>query len=874
MNMKTQVHKVDSTRNPDAHLKPAKEMGAHGEHSQVNGQKMFHDLANESPVVQKMALLHTMVNQQVSNVFPTMPPTVDLPSLPVTTPSLETAPVQLVKNTKKRAISETLKEEATIEIEEKDDVQTVANYWARMVVRTKAKGSDVKPSDLVVLDVRISPERRATKLDVLQGDHLVAWSVMYRYWQTRLTGDMPTVVNNLMKLLVDDEVADTVTENSALRAKALQRLQKIKAGDAPANHYLGWLEDAVSLFVEANQAGGFAVHGKASGGKSEGESRQALEWYNAMKQEAIKSEDEMVIREKALNLIDIAGKNLTEPIKGKVIWTWYTMLGSMFPNLKGIFSKTLDSHTFSNKTVSWWKQEWEKYLNQEDTNQKTLATLKLESLEKAAKEVVDDEDIKPTGVLVNAGPKEEGKDISLKADEVQIRNLELPEKIRARTQFVTTQGSHTLAWTYVRKSLMNRFKDKTANETLENLQGLVQADKKFADKHPGDFGLDKRLEHLDKVITELKNEKKALEFWIVDINEAIVEYIEVNQLLESSTYKTSGRAESHGEASSNKAFAEEGKTKGTYSTEQLTEHAARYLDLGFVYQPLLEALIHYDTTAKAMDYSPLKDLAAGTTLEDVKSKLETKKPQPPTLTKKKESPMPRPEPKNALGLLAKLDKLSKNQVEKVVGNMKLKDLRELEQLADGAVGYFEAKSKESNEEVVENSSLKRRRDFHFQDSEMYNYLNELGSEMNVKDKITRFQNIRTNMQNSIALSHEFKLEQYNELKELFLRLSDPQKLVAAVLEKSALRLEKVLHEFYSHMAYFHKDYHTELGKEKVQTALVKKVLTAPLNVKDNMVGASIKVYLLGNETTYKFFIEGFVKGVEEESADIAKKYMK
>lgn len=526
-------------------------------------------------------------------------------------------------NTKKRqSIHKVEKddEEDDEEYYEADDIQEVSNYWARTVVRSKDENK-CAPDTLRVLSVSISPERRLTKSkDGKQGDHIVAWSVMVRYWQSVLNGNLSDVANNLRDLLVADEVADEAAyeaykaankvddkaadrkNNSDLRARAIKCIIQIQDKEnKTTSQYLSLIEEAISMFVEANQKGAFATQGKASGGKSEGESRRALEIENSNlaeldEQEKMEDENSGVdklaelgeqekmkkeIQKKALNLIDIKGKQLDDKSYAKAICTWRTMLDELFPNLKSIFVECLDNYIFKAKTVSAWKQEWETYLGGKREN----VTGKLQ--ENAKKLAANPR--KSTGVLVNAGPEVEATDATLTASEVKIKNLELPETLRAKTQFGNKQGAHTLAWTFIRQSLENRLENKNANEILNDIDKLVNHDLvDFDTVQKGAADLKGRFEHLRNIIGVLKEEKKQLEFWIIDINSIVREYIEVNQLLPSTTYASAGRPESHGEPSANKKFADD-----QVEPKNLTVSAAMYFDLGIIYKPMLKELEEY-----------------------------------------------------------------------------------------------------------------------------------------------------------------------------------------------------------------------------------------------------------------------------------------
>src|SRR5690606_17353734 len=127
--------------------------------------------------------------------------------------------------------------------------------------------------DEVTVDMMsISPERRATYFgrqqgNTKQGAHLVAWSAMVRFWNRQLTGRLSTALERLESWILGDELVDTAqgVENQALRGRALWLTRRLRAERHTLDAILDQFEEAVSLFVEANQMSSFTTQGESHG---------------------------------------------------------------------------------------------------------------------------------------------------------------------------------------------------------------------------------------------------------------------------------------------------------------------------------------------------------------------------------------------------------------------------------------------------------------------------------------------------------------------------------------------------------------------------------------------------------------------------------
>lgn len=150
-------------------------------------------------------------------------------------------------------------------------------FWTRVAVRIDEKQKDEKQKDnklgnLKVYKISISPERRETAVEIRTkkedpkhvsvGDHLVAWSAMCQYWNTRLTNKpLSEVLETLKEWLISDQSVDEKTgykkndisyeiyqANTEKRARAWYLIKELetKTNELSINEINDYLEEAIS----------------------------------------------------------------------------------------------------------------------------------------------------------------------------------------------------------------------------------------------------------------------------------------------------------------------------------------------------------------------------------------------------------------------------------------------------------------------------------------------------------------------------------------------------------------------------------------------------------------------------------------------------
>ena len=598
------------------------------------------------------------------------------------------------------------------------------DYWTRAVVRIKEDEKSKEDNknagkydinNLMVYKVSISPERRKTAVEIKTekkgskksiGDHLVAWSLMCEYWNKRLTNKpLPVVLKTLKEWLISDEAVDTYKDdkdntygnltNSEKRAIALGYIEEIETNKLDLNKINEYLEQAISYFVEANQASSFATQRESTGGDAEPKALKNLKTLNKeMGEKKYEGEGEIgKITGKVINnalfwaqkLFDTYKKNLKdENLRNKIVTEWYNAVVTVFPDLKEpivnnlfeimklfnnknkINDKIKDKKrgenkgkNKKNKVTKTFDDKIEKIINtlaellkrynedlkdkgDEDYKQSLLRNELLqeympkgrnqEDVEKDLKNIDINKQAKDkTKVLVAVGPP--GDNQELKASNFIVEKVELPEKLRAKTQYGKKQGAHTISWTYKVNSLMRMFEKMDIKNFLNKLAELTKRD---------EFGLDnekdknilgqvrslyaeikKEINNLEQEAQkknieqgkeknieqekEKKNEnKRSLHEWILRINELLEKYIKLNQKLPTTTYYGSETPGNHGEQVSNKKMKND---KHEYEDQDRLTSASRYIDIGFFYLDGNILINYFNEAAKAKKESDLEDRA-------------------------------------------------------------------------------------------------------------------------------------------------------------------------------------------------------------------------------------------------------------------------
>lgn len=738
------------------------------------------------------------------------------------------------------------------------------SYWIRAVVRDDKDNKNCAPKNLHVRSITISPERRTTKRDKEQGDHIVAWSLAYRYWQAHLSGTtLDVVIDRLEDLLIQDQALDTINDNTPTRQEAIARIQSIRDGKANASQCITWLEEAISYFIQANQASSFAIHGKASGGKSEGESRRFLEDCNKKPTEISGKAKE--INAKALNLIDNDGKNLPEEVRAKAVTTWYNALRMLFPEINQAISNWLLNEKIGNSTVAEHVKTWNEKMESKDDFDVTSKTEdyknSLETLEKHTIKLTPDDHNARTGVFASVGPASKDGMTPILAKDAMIKKLEIPDVLRAKTQYYPEQGAHTLAWTFERQSLERRFGNKSAADGLILLLELVEHDL----KHAGTLGRDsfvlEEFSSIQKKIKEAGSMKMTLQEWNTFITTQIQCFIEANQRLSSTTYKAGGKPTGHAEGTSNDKFSNPDSHKKENESQlgNLDQSAARYMDLGIVYLEALADFRTYSTLRSKVGYYPLELYYAqgGKDCEEINEKMQGFKSEKKETKIEKEVQAEKKSPDEVLKALVGLERWSQKHSRAAILNLQVVEQDNLDSACEVLSSILELETETDPKKVQtynENCQL-------LSDQGFPSYkLNELT--FGVKDKKDRLIQIRKEINSIQESSPEFKTKLNLEFYNLWEKLKDPEAYVPTLINGKKAILKKVVEDFTGHMKYFHAPYSKHLEKDGNLKKVVSMALKAPFDEKDNMIAGPLKNFVFDHKAC-KFLLDAMSKGVDK-----------
>ncbi|MFS0728231.1 hypothetical protein [Paenibacillus sp. 1P07SE] len=714
-------------------------------------------------------------------------------------------------------------------------------FWSRAVVRTGSDQEKLTADKYMVKGVSISPERRLTAREKDQGDHLVAWSAMYRYWNSQLRGPLSDVLAKLRGWILDDQTADKdlTGKNEPLRKKALFLVDTMASGELQVNQINDYLEHAVSLFVEANQHSSFAVQGKASGGKDEGRSQLDLEAYNKSLTEGQKPADigiaDAAVKDRALQLIDVTGKQLDDVTRSKAVYTWYTMLCGQFPKLVPTFEDTLLGHEIKGKTVAQLLADWKNTAS-------TKAAASEQSL-KQGRETMTLADAankdKKTGVLAAVGSVTAP---ALQASEVSIEQLEIPEKIRAKTRFDTTQGSHTLAWTFERQSLMALFKNRSVEEVLTKLADLTRLEQKsleLGQSHLVALDVGMLKSSADVLLSQIEHDRGqqySIQDWIDAVNRNFSNYVQLNQLLPTTAYKAAGTALGHGEASANAAFREAREKPDKYNYAALKQLATKYIDSGIFYVPLLHKLANYASSPRVA-----KPMTTASTSKSGNVDLTAA----------------------FLGFLTP-SRLSTAAIQQALHDCTLEQLDLVQQASREAMRRL-------NGEPSTDTQLKKTKLATGPVESLVGESLKFALDTKGRKSTTLHNRLRDTVLPylEILVSHHPDTKDKAAAKhtELSNEVLDPKTMLQSlyVQEKPALR--KIFGDFYAHLAYFHPQFHTDFQADDTGKAeFVEEVLKAPLLATDIVIGQPIMIHLMSD---YNSFIVAFREGIEEKAAEWA-----
>lgn len=736
-------------------------------------------------------------------------------------------PIQRVETTKKRTFGnkeEGEEEEGTnkesskkegdeknekIEIEKNDEEELlVSKYWTRTSVKEKGDKDEQDPKKVMVLSVNLSPERRKTKGDKLQGDHIVAWSAMYRYWQAALMGPLDQSVAKLMQWLQEDQIMDGVKQNSAARFEAYARCKLIASGKMTLEMCIQLFDEAIGYFIQANQASSFATVGKASGGNDEAGGRKILEYYEKTgelpkpsifsKEDKIEEEPDTKLLDNALKLLDI-GKVHDEVQFAYAIRTWVNMLQGLFPKSFSFIHDKILKTKIRNDSVNNWIGKWENWSKSKpELMDDTRLELSQSFLEEGAKSAKTNDRTSSTGVKSNMGPLNVEDGNLLIASEVETTKIEVPKGLRAKTQFGNKQGAHTIAWTLFRQSIESLAQSKTADVLLKKLYGFVQSDLKYVEqlKSWDDIGNKFRLKDLNDFIVQLLNEKKVTEFWRTDINWAITEYIEVNQLLTCSTYSLGGNPTNHGEQQMNRLVeAINGKDeKEEIKWETIVKNAHKFMDLGFGYEPLL---IHLDQYATCLDFLGL----------DKRKKTKEEKTFSTGGMKEEDEKLPE---LTASKRDRDLKQLDDSEFNSFINLKKVKLDEEDEMLKKQLITCLE------QEKLIRTGNTKL----------------EGNEKVRIKNRLEKKIPI---LRNQLKKSSSEKILQEKEKNAFLARFQNPKAYLEEILTISGPRVKKTFEDYYIHIGNVSPKLQKTLSDPEHGAIVIYNALEAPLCKGDNMI---------------------------------------
>lgn len=736
--------------------------------------------------------------------------------------------------------------------------ESALGFWMRTRVRPVKEGALVDPGTITILDITISPERRATAFgketkSTLQGAHLVAWSAMVRAWRVQLQNrPLLEVVATLQDWLLQDYVGDKSRKESLPeRAYAFQLLNGLKEKQTLTSVF-NTLEQAIAIFIETNQAGAFATQGKSEGGRDEAGAHLNLE---RMDRTMMNPENKGTIMagmvyDEAKKLIDIAGKKLDEPVQAKVIATWYRMVQAMYPHLQDLLAEQYEIESFDKLTIKQWVDKWDSHYKEEKGKaQKEIENEKTPS--KHVKSILG-------GVVINIrSTANEVKELAaLESDQVQIQSLDIPAKLRAPTQFGIIQQSHTLAWTYLRQSLIAQFRDMSADKALTELEILAKRDQASleASKTHRLYGeLKGKATTLCEKITKNKELTLPLEEWVVNLNQLLLDFVTLNQRLPTSTYGSAGQAYGHGEAGANRAFAmnldlktaedeekkegdeQEAETLQATSLETLRKNAAKFMDLGLFYRSLLN---------DAAELSSYRGRNTGKLLKKPKkSAKRVEAPEDPVLVGKDSE-----EAENLFRELYKSVAQSvTNKLKSItpaaynyLGNFVAQKQLELQTLKSKGVGAVQILDKDYNATWFAKDPK--------------------GAKQELTKINTRLKLVGDTVSNHRKLNAEVQMIDQKKQKFLIDRLRRPAEVAESLYTQSGHVVRKVVGDFYYHLQHFKPELHKALQNEEQQKKLLETVLMDPLQEKEVRIGEPLKIHLSDD---YDFFIKGFKAAIKK-----------
>lgn len=723
--------------------------------------------------------------------------------------------------------------------------ESTLGFWIGASVRP-ATDAEVDISNITVEEVSISPARRPTAYGIdnkgKQGAHVVAWSAMVRSWNAQLRGDLPRVARTLQGWIAQDDVADTKGKPAyelaaAKRARAIQALDTILQGPDPLSpaqmtldSVFNNLELAISLFIESNQLSGIATSGASTGARDEPGGHLTLTTFNDhLPASTLKALGP--IRDAALKLLDEPSKNAFEDHrKARIVNTWFNMLKANYPNLAPILPDALNNHRLWGSSVETWLQAWNTHCTAKEAASSLLGLRRRGT--KAGPTTTDEQASR--GIQVNLRIGDEI--LLLTAEDVTIHALDIPDKLRAPTKHGTQQQSHTLAWTYLRRSLEKRFEKISARKALSALRDLAVRDQASLNLRGG-AETKARSEQLVADIDEaIAAGAMQLPTWTRVLNQLIFTFITVNQRLPLSTYSGAHKAEGHGEPASNKAL--ELRPEKPLSLTQL----ARYLDLGIFYEPLVRDAGYIGPGTTQLEFPDKEEPAIEPSFADwataadfdQKATPEQKQQVDDWLQKCFSASRFLPSLKREAG---KFDLAALNYALKLVDNMR--DI-----------------SEDSETVTIEDKVV----------------------EVAIRNPLQRHADIAGVLQLRKGTNLETSLIHTERQQYLATLLSHPDMYARNLYQRNRFMVNKIIGDFFHHLEYFHPPSHVSLtGEEHKEdrAKLLEIALLAPLDEKDERVGKPIRNSIHGElrrQPKYGIFMTQFnlaIRVLATENADVA-----
>lgn len=566
---------------------------------------------------------------------------------------------------------ETMTAAEALEQEEDEEEEQLGpqKFWARAVVRVPAHQAKLLAAQVTVTDFSISPQRHETLYGrekgskTLQGAHLIAWLATLQHWNAQLEGPLDECLSQLEEWILADQIADDdrYAENTPRRGRALYLVTQLQTQPLKLDTILDYYEEAVSLFVSTNQFSSFATYGKSYGGNAEADSLNKLSLANEKageekaesgtdntpdvhmaeekkeahlllttanervadgepptavmdveKKDTPQTDDKgKTLGDVALRLVDLKHKNLDETTTAKVIYTWYHTILDEYPDIEATLANTLKSRLIKKKTVQEWLDSWTAIKSKKEPEARKQLT---EAYDPEKDTTFIWKTNAGSGVRAIAKPTIDttllGDNPQVAAADVLVREIDIPERLRAPTFFGNVQQSHVIAWTFERQSLILELQNKRADKVLEHIYEKATYDRKSMTKRPpanpsAEFKtiLDRSIALGNRLAEITSMATCTVDQWMRYINEVVMEYIEVKQGLPISTYSGAGNAEGHGEGASNKKVKKlrEAELKNIpmdASAFEMRNTMVRYMDTGFMYVPFLNLLNRASDIAK------------------------------------------------------------------------------------------------------------------------------------------------------------------------------------------------------------------------------------------------------------------------------------